>query len=218
MLSAKKITLSATLAMFAVSTFATGFAGISFCPSADAQSVSAKSAAKPAAAKEEKKDEKKETAKAPEPSYDNAITVTPDELVKRPHEFLNKTLKFTAKFSSFSNLALDYKPAMKSSKTNLSFLVLTPGSHVPLSELKLAMAIPKEKDPETELLGKLKDGDTVEIIGKEFSTALDDSWVEVYKLKKLGGSKDKDEDKKASADVPSDKPKEEKSGEAKNDK
>jgi hypothetical protein len=217
MLSAKKITLSATLAMFAVSTFATGFAGISFCPSADAQSVSAKSPAKPAA-KEEKKDEKKEAAKAPEPSYDNAIGVTPDELVKRPHEFLNKTLKFTAKFSSFSNLALDYKPAMKSSKTHLSFLVLTPGSHVPLSELKLAMAIPKEKDPDTELLGKLKDGDTVEIIGKEFSTALDDSWVEVYKLKKLGGSKDKDDDKKASADDKSDKAKEEKSSEGKNDK
>ena len=119
--------------------------------------------------------------------------------MKHPHEYLNKTVKFTANFAAFSTLALDYKAAMKPSKEYLSLLVLTPGSKVPLSELKLAMKIPKEKDPESDLLTKLKDGDQLEIIGKEFSAALDDPWVEILRLKKIGGSKD--EDKKVASET-----------------
>ncbi len=121
----------------------------------------------------------------PEPVLDNLIVVTPLELVNKPQQYLNKNIKLTAKFYAFSNLALDYKPAYRSSKTHLSFLILRPDTHIPLSELKLAMMIPKEKDPENTLLATLKDDDQVELIGKVFSTALDDPWVEIFKIKKL---------------------------------
>ncbi len=152
-------------------------------------------AAKPAAA--DKKETGKEAAKAPEPPLENVVAVTPDELVNKPHDYLGKNVKFNCNFFAFSSLALDYKPAYRSSKTHLSFLVLKPGAHVPLSELKLAMMIPKEKDPDTTLLAQLKDGDQLEAVGKVFSAALDDPWVEVFKLKKIGGSA---EDKKVAHD------------------
>lgn len=165
---------------------------VSSAAPAEKETVGAKTPAKPAAAKE------KEPAKAAEPDLTNVVNVNPDDLVAKPQEYLGKNVKFTAHFFAFSNLALDYKPAMRSSKTHLSLLVLKPGTHIPLSELKLAMMMPKDKDPETELLAKLKDGDQIEIVGKEFSAALDDPWVEIYKLKRIGVAKE--ETKKASAD------------------
>jgi hypothetical protein len=159
----------------------------------------ASSKTKEKAPAEKKEADKKDTEKKPEVVLDNVANTTAEELVKHPHEFLNRNVKFNANFFAFSNLALDYpKPPMKPSKTYLSLLVLAPGSRVPLSELKLAMLIPKDKDPETELLSKLKDGDQIEIIGKEFSTALDDPWVEIFKLKKIGGSKE--EEKKVASE------------------
>jgi len=202
MFSAQKITLSMLLAAIGAS----GVIWMDFNPnmitsaapgSTDAPTVGAKTPVKPAAAKDATKDKDDSPPKPPIPDLTNAVSVSAEDLVNKPQEYLGKNVKFTAGFFAFSNLALDYKPAFRSSKTHLSLLVLKPGTHVPLSELKLAMMIPKEKDPDTDLLAKLKDGDTVEIIGKEFSTALDDPWVEVYKLKKIGGSKD---EKKASAD------------------
>lgn len=205
MFSAKKITLPVLLAAVAASGVLwmdfdpTSAGSVSSAAPQESTTVGAKTPAKPApAAAKKDADKDKETAKTPEPDLTNAISVSPDDLVNKPQEYLGKNVKFTANFFAFSNLALDYKPAYRSSKTHLSLLVLKPGTHVPLSELKLAMMIPKEKDPETELLGKLKDGDTVEMIGKEFSTALDDPWVEIFKLKKIGGSKD--DTKKAAAD------------------
>jgi hypothetical protein len=204
MFSAKKITLSLLLAMIGTSgALWMGFDPSSISSAAPTESSTAgpKTPAKPAA-KDAKAEKKEEPAKTPEPDLSNAVTVNPEDLVNKPQEYLGKNVKFTATFFAFSNLALDYKPAFKSSKTHLSFLVKKNNSQVPLSELKLAMMIPKDKDPETELLAKLKDGDQVELIGKEFSAALDDPWVEVFKLKKIGGSKD--ETKKAAADTKSD--------------
>lgn len=160
---------------------------------APAFAAPASAPAKPAATKpagEKASPEKAERAKTPEPVLENLVTVTPEDLVSKPQEYLGKNVKFNANFFAFSNLALDYKPAFRSSKTHLSFLVLRPKSHIPLSELKLAMMIPKEKDPESTLLATLKDGDQLELVGKVFSTALDDPWVEVFKVKKLGGSPD----------------------------
>jgi len=142
----------------------------------------------------DKKPETKAETK-PEPVIENVVGVSPDDLVNKPQEFLGKNVKFNASFFAWSNLALDYKPAFRSSKTHVSFLILKPNSHIPLSELKLAMMIPKEKDPEAALFATLKDGDQVELVGKVFSSALDDPWVEVLKLKKLGGTDDKDKDK-----------------------
>lgn len=154
---------------------------------------------KPAAdaGKDKGKDAEKEKAEAPkpEPPIEDVVSVTTDDLYKRPNEYLKKNVKFQAKFYAFSSLALDYKPAMRKSKDYLSFLVLRPDSHIPFSEIKLAMAIPKEKDPKNTLLQGLKDGDTVEIIGNVFATPLDEPWVDVLKLTKIASAPD---DKKAS--------------------
>ncbi len=138
-------------------------------------------------------DKKDNTPPKPEVPIENVVAVQPSDLVSKPHDFLGKNVKFTGNFASFTNLALDYKPAMKASKNYLSMLIRSNTGQVPLSELKLAMLIPKEKDPDTQLLANLKEGDKVEIIGKVFSAALDDPWVEILRLKKLGGSPDKKE-------------------------
>lgn len=153
------------------------------------------------------------TPPKPEVVLENVQAVNPDDLVAKPHDYVGKNVKFTASFSAFNNLALDYKPAFRSSKTHLSFLVHKPKTHLPLSELKLAMAIPKEKDPETQLLATLKDGEQIELTGKVFAAALDDPWVEVFKIRKLNADKD---DKKA--DASSDKKNEKSSADSKSDK
>lgn len=138
-------------------------------------------------------DKKEATPTKPEVPIENVVAVQPDDLVAKPHEFLGKNVKFQANFAAFTNLALDYKPAMKPSKTYLSMLIRRPTQNVPLSELKLAMLIPKENHSDTQLLANLKEGDKLEIIGKVFSAALDDPWVEILRLKKIGGSPDKKE-------------------------
>jgi len=141
---------------------------------------------------ETKKEEKSTPVPATaEPAPESFVDVSPEELVEKPQEYLNKNVKFTGKFFAFSSLALDYKPALRPSKTHLSFLILRSHSHIPLSELKLAFPIPKEKDPNNAVISALKDGDTVELSGKVFSTALGEPWVDVLHLKKIGGSEEK---------------------------
>lgn len=148
--------------------------------------------------KDDKSENKAEAKPTPLPPIENVVNVTTDQLVDKPQDFLNKNVKFTAKFFMYSSLALDYKPAMRSSRTNLSFLVLRPEAHIPYAEIKLAMALPKEKDPETLVLASLKDGDQIEVIGKVFATPLDEPWIDVLRLKKLASDEKKD-DKKLSA-------------------
>ena len=153
--------------------------------------------------KTESKTEKKTETKTPEVVVENVQNVTTEQLVDKPHEWLNKNVKFVANFHAFSSLALDYKPAMRASKNYLSFLVFRPNSKVPFSELKLAMALPKEKDPENTMLTGLKEGDELEITGHVFATALDEPWVDVLKLKKLSSAPEKKEEeaeKKAEKD------------------
>lgn len=147
---------------------------------------------------EKKKAEAKPEKPAPEPVIENVVNVQPEDLVRAPSEYLNKNVKFNAQFYTYSSVALDYKPAMRSSKDYFSFLVLRPNSHVPLSELKLAMPIPKdEKSPQSDLLQKLKDKDEVEVIGKVFSTALDEPWVDVLKIKLVKQAPENKKDEKA---------------------
>jgi hypothetical protein len=164
--------------------------------------------AKPNAAKEgeqagEKgeKSEKQNVSTTPEPPIENVVGVTTTELADKPRDYLNKNVKFIAKFFAFNNLALDYKPALRPSKTHLSFIVLRPEAHIPFSEIKLAMAIPKEKDPASQVLTSLKEGDQVEVIGKVFATPLDEPWIDVLRLKRLSSAEDKKEkdDKKVSS-------------------
>ncbi len=71
------------------------------------------------------------------------------------------------------------------------------------------MAIPKEKDPENQMLAQLKDGDTVEVTGHVFSTALDDPWVDVLRLKKTASAP---EDKKVTAEKEKEKKEKEAEG------
>lgn len=132
------------------------------------------------------KAEKPPAKPAPEIVIENVVDVQPERLVDQPNAYLNKNVRFTANFFAYSSLALDYKPIMRSAKTHLSFLVLRNNSKVPLSELKLAMLIPKdEKGADSKLLLELKEGDQVEITGKVAGVALDEPWVDVLKLKRL---------------------------------
>ncbi len=137
--------------------------------------------------------------KVAETPIENVTSVTTDQLVDKPQDYLNKNVKFTAPFFTFSNLALDYKPAFRSSRTYLSFLLLRANGHTPFSEIKLAMLIPKEKDPQTKLLQTLKEGDIVEITGKVFACSLEEPWLDVLRLKKIASAKKSDsaEDKAA---------------------
>ena len=155
-------------------------------------------AAKKSGDKKSKKDQKKSAKKEDfkEPVLTNVVDVTAIKLVDSPKTYLGKNVKFKSDFFAFSNLALNYKPALREQKKYISFLVYRPKSKVPFSELKLAMKIPKEKDPRNKMLTSLQDGDTVEITGNVFSTALDEPWVDVLSLKKLASKKKKKDNKK----------------------
>jgi hypothetical protein len=176
------------LTTLGVSLLVLGHGGVGLAENAAPKGGTEKKAADKASDKS--KPAEKAEAKRPEPVIENVQNVTPEQVVEHPHDFLNKNIKFTAAFHSFTNVGLDYKPALRPAKTNLSFFVLRKDSHVPLSELKLDMPIPKEKDPENQMLAQLKDGDTVEITGHVFSTALDDPWVDVLRLKKIASAPD----------------------------
>lgn len=144
----------------------------------------------------EKTAEKKESKPAPEPVIENVVTVQPELLVDHPGEYLNKNVRFVANFYAYSTLALDYKPALRPSKNYLSFLILRNNSKVPLSELKLAMPMPKdEKDPQSKLLTELKEGDQLEVTAKVFAVALDEPWADVLRLKRLKAAQDDKKDK-----------------------
>jgi hypothetical protein len=155
----------------------------------------------------EKTAEKKESKPVPEPVIENVVPVQPETLVEHPSDYLNKNVRFTANFYAYSTLALDYKPALRPSKDFLSFLIYRNNSKVPLSELKLAMHMPKdEKDAQSKLLTELKDGDQVEITAKVFAMALDEPWADVLRLKRLKAAADEKKDKdKDKADSPAGK-------------
>ena len=146
-------------------------------------------------AKDKDGKEKAEAPAAPEPPLENVQSVTTQQLVDNPNQYLHKNVKFTAPFHAYSSLALDYKPALRPSKSFLSFLILRPNSKVPFSEIKLAMPIPKDKDPKNKLLQDLKDGDTIEVAGTVFATALDEPWVDVKQLVKIASAPDPKKDK-----------------------
>ncbi len=108
------------------------------------------------------------------------ITVSPLDLVARPHFYLNKNVKIKAKFDKFSTLGLDYKPAMRSSQDYISFLIQRPDvtdHNIPLSELKIFI-----KRAEAEKYIELNSGDVIEFSGKVFSNALGDPWMDAEKF------------------------------------
>ncbi len=145
--------------------------------------------------KSEKKEKEEVVNELKDATLTNVSSVTPDELIDHAKEYLGKNIKFTANFSSFCTLALNYKPAMRESKKFISFLVKRPDSKVPLSELKLALPIPKETEKsKNKLLTSLREDDKIEVTGKVFSAALDEPWIDVVAIKRLQGAKKSDDD------------------------
>jgi hypothetical protein len=189
-LAGKSLALSLSMALSVLSfTFGCAFAPL-MAP-AQAAPATTTAPAKPANDKASTPEKKEAGKTTPEPVIENIVNVQAETLVDHPAEYLNKNIRFTALFFGYNNLAVDYKPAMRSSKNYLSFSVLREHSKVPLSELKLAMINPKdEKDKLTTLLLKLKEKDEIEVIGKVFNTALDEPWVDVLKINLIKAAPD----------------------------
>ena len=108
------------------------------------------------------------------------INATPLEIVKTPAKYLNKNVRINATFDKFTNLGLDYKPALRSSQDYISFLILRDDVNeniIPLSEMKLFL-----KRTVAEKFIDLEVGDKIQIEGKVFSNALSDTWIDVSKI------------------------------------
>lgn len=151
--------------------------------------------------KENKKDDdKKEEKVKKEPINENEFEpILIGILLNKPSDFLEKKIKFRGKFSSFTTLALDYKPAMRSSKEHISLCLFRPDSNIPLSELKLAYEVKEAK--EDPVIKELEEGDLLEIYGKVFSAALDEPWVDILSIKKIQSAKPKDLDTSTTEEV-----------------
>jgi len=126
----------------------------------------------------------KETLKK---EFDASLTTaTPVEslaVLKDPAQYLNKKVTFTATFNRFADIALDYKKAFRDSRDYVTFFVLRPDvtDHtIPMSEMKLFF--PRKKSSE---VMDLDSGDKIQIIGTEFSTALDEPWIDVEHIRVL---------------------------------
>ena len=146
-------------------------------------------------AKSKNKPEKKEEAKVKkEPINESDFQpVLIGSLLEKPQDYIGKKIKFRGKFSSFTTLALDYKPAMRSSKDYISICIFRTDSKVPLSELKLAYPVKEAK--EDQVIRELEEGDLIEIYGEVFSAALDEPWVDILQIKVIESAPKKTEDK-----------------------
>lgn len=108
------------------------------------------------------------------------ISTTSLNIVANPTKFLNKKVKMQATFDKFSTLGLDYEKALRASTDYIGILIQRDDvidHNIPLSEMKLFLS--------KELAEKhidLDTGDKIEIIAKEFSTALGDPWLDVEKI------------------------------------
>ena len=110
----------------------------------------------------------------------NYLNVEAVELIKTPERYLDKPVRFSGVFNSFSALGLDYPKAERKSKEYISVLILRPDvdhHKIPLSELKLFY--PRKK---TKALLDLESGMKVTVKGTVFSTALGDPWVDINEL------------------------------------
>lgn len=120
------------------------------------------------------------------------IDTTSLAIVNNPKKYLNKTVKMQATFDKFSTLGLDYNKALRPSTKYIAILIQRDDvidHNIPLSEMKLFL--------KKELAQKhvdLDTGDKVEIIATEFSTALNDPWLDVENITVI--KKNKTEEKK----------------------
>lgn len=139
-------------------------------------------------------DTKKETKIKKEPiNESNFQPVLIGALLEKPQDYIGKKIKFRGRFSSFTTLALDYKPAMRSSKDYISICIFRADSKIPLSELKLAYPVKEAK--EDPIIRELEESDLLEMYGEVFSAALDEPWVDLLQIKKIESAPKKSEDK-----------------------
>lgn len=118
-----------------------------------------------------------------EASLASATLIDSLDLLKQPAKYMNKKVTFTGTFNRFADTALDYKKAFRDSREYVSFFILRPDvtAHtIPMAELKLFF--PRKKS--TEVMD-LETGDKIQIVGTQFSTALDEPWVDVEHIKIL---------------------------------
>ena len=111
---------------------------------------------------------------------DYFISVKALDVVKNSNKYVNKKVRIKATFDKFTNLGLDYSPAMRSSQDYISFLILRDdvGENViPLSEMKLFLTRKM-----AEKFIDLETGDKIQIEGTIFSSALSDAWIDVSKI------------------------------------
>lgn len=145
------------------------------------QAAPAKPAEKPAA-----KDDKpviKTSAAEIDASIASATTVDPLDLLREPTRYLNKKVTFTGTFNRFADIALDYKKAFRDSRDYVTFFILRPDVKeytIPLSELKLFFSRKKSDE-----VMDLESGDSIQVVGTQFSSALDEPWIDVEHIKIL---------------------------------
>ncbi len=145
--------------------------------------------------KKNTEDKKEETAKEKKEPINEADfqPILIGVLLEKPQDYIKKKIKFRGKFSSFTTLALDYKPAMRASKEYISICIFRSDSKIPLSELKLAYPVKEAK--ENQIIRELEEGDLLEIYGEVFSAALDEPWVDILEIKMIESAPKKTEDK-----------------------
>lgn len=116
-------------------------------------------------------------------SLASATKVESLDLLREPAKYLNKKVAFTGTFNRFADTALDYKKAFRDSRDYVSFFILRPdvtAHNIPMAELKLFF--PRKKS--TEVM-ELETGDKIQIVGTQFSNALEEPWVDVEHIKIL---------------------------------
>ena len=109
-----------------------------------------------------------------------AIKTTSIDIVNHPSKYLNKRVLIQATFDKFSTLGLDYNKALRPSNKYIGILIQrddVTDHNIPLSEMKLFM---KKELAEKHI--DLDTGDKVEITAREFSTALNDPWLDIESL------------------------------------
>ena len=188
----KRLMPLALSALLVFSALASSVTVLAASPASKPVPVQKKESGKPAPAdKADKKEsvgkldakEKAALDKEIDASVASAIKVDSLELLKNPSQHLNQKVTFTGVFNRFADTALDYKKAFRDSRDYVSFFILRPdvSQHtIPLSELKLFF--PRKKSSE---VMELETGDKIQIVGTQFSNALDEPWVDVEHIKIL---------------------------------
>jgi hypothetical protein len=101
------------------------------------------------------------------------------DLVSDPSKFLGKKIVVEGEFYSFSTLALDYEPAMRTSKDFIGLVLARPDqTEIPLVELKIAASLKSFKEKNI----NLEHGNKLVIRGKVFAVALGEPWLDVEEI------------------------------------